>query len=179
MQIEQTELPGVHIIELRVFADPRGFFKETYHKQRFVDAGISCEFVQDNYSRSTAGILRGLHFQTRRPQAKLVQCLRGEIFDVAVDLRRSSATFGRWVGVVLSETNHRQLFVPRGCAHGFYVLSETAEVSYKCDDYYDPGHERTLLWNDPVVGIEWPLRGEPILSDKDRAGVRLADAGAF
>lgn len=173
MKIQETELPGVLLIEPHVFADDRGFFKETYQKQRYAEAGMAAEFVQDNYSRSGRGTLRGLHFQIQHPQRKLVQCLRGEVFDVAVDLRRGSPTFGKWAGRILSEANHRQLYVPSGFAHGFYVVSELAEIYYKCDDYYYPEHERSLLWNDPAIGIKWPLDGEPILSKKDKAGVPL------
>jgi dTDP-4-dehydrorhamnose 3,5-epimerase len=157
MQIQQTELHGLLIIEPKAFVDERGFFKETYEKQRYAEAGIATEFVQDNYSRSTRGTLRGLHFQNPHPQGKLVQVFRGEIFDVAVDLRTHSPTFGRWTGVSLTESNHRQLYVPPGFAHGFYVVSDVAEVFYKCTDYYYPEHEQTLLWNDAAVGVEWPV----------------------
>ena len=179
MQVHQTELPGVVRIEPRVFGDERGFFKETYEQRRYHDAGVPGEFVQDNCSRSRRGTLRGLHFQIQHPQGKLLQVFRGEIFDVAVDLRRNSPSFGRWVGEILSETNHRQLYVPPGFAHGFYVLSDVADVFYKCTDYYFPEHERSLLWNDPNVGVAWPLSDEPILSDKDRGGVPLADVESF
>lgn len=179
MQIQQTNLPGVVIIEPRVFADERGFFQEIFQRQHYADAGITADFVQDNYSRSAQGTLRGLHFQIQHAQGKLVQCLRGEIFDVAVDLRRYSPNFGNWAGAVLSESNHRQLYIPPGFAHGFYVLSELAEMYYKCDDYYDREQERSLLWNDPAIGIDWPLRGEPILSDKDRRATPLAEIECY
>ncbi len=179
MQVLETDLPGVLIVEPRVFADSRGFFKETYEKNRYREAGIASEFVQDNFSRSCGGTLRGLHFQIRHPQGKLVQVLRGEIFDVAVDLRRGSTHFGKWAGVVLSEANHRQLYVPPGFAHGFCVLSESADMFYKCTDYYHPQHERTLLWNDPDVGIEWPLKGKPVLSAKDQQGTRFTELECF
>ena len=179
MQVLETELPGVLIIEPRVFADARGFFKETYEKNRYVQAGIDAEFVQDNLSQSCRRTLRGLHFQVRHPQGKLVQVLSGEIFDVAVDLRRGSSHFGRWAGVLLSETNHRQLYLPPGFAHGFCVLSETADMFYKCTDFYHPDDERTLLWNDPEVGIQWPIDGAPILSAKDQKGLRFAEIECF
>jgi dTDP-4-dehydrorhamnose 3,5-epimerase len=179
MQVRETELPGVVIVEPRVFADARGFFKETYRRPRYAEAGIAAEFVQDNISRSRRGTLRGLHFQIVYPQGKLVQCLRGGLFDVAVDVRRGSPTFGRWVGVELSEENHRQIYVPPGFAHGFCVLSETADILYKCTDTYHPEHERTLLWNDPAVGVKWPLETEPVLSPKDQQGKRLAELECF
>jgi dTDP-4-dehydrorhamnose 3,5-epimerase len=175
MQIIPTTLSGLLAIQPRVFEDPRGFFKETYQKQRYVESGIPLEFVQDNYSRSQRGTLRGLHFQQQHPQGKLVQVFRGEVFDVAVDLRRGSPTFGRWEGMTLSESNHRQLYIPPGFAHGFYVLSDVAEFFYKCTDYYRPEDERTLLWNDADLAIRWPLDGEPILSTKDQKGKPLRD----
>lgn len=179
MDVRQTPLPGVLVIEPRVFEDSRGFFMETYHQQRYAEAGIIGPFVQDNVSRSVRGTLRGLHYQIQQPQGKLVQAIRGAIFDVAVDLRRMSPTFGKWYGVELSDSNHRQLFVPPGFAHGFCVLTETADFLYKCSDVYAPEHERTLLWNDPDIGIEWPLDGEPILSVKDRRGVALSAAECY
>ena len=179
MEIQQTELPGVLIVEPRVFEDSRGFFLETFHKQRYAVAGIDCEFVQDNLSRSCRGTLRGLHFQIQHAQAKLVSVVRGEIFDVAVDLRRDSSHFGRWVGVTLNAEDHRQLFIPPGFAHGFCVLSEMADFQYKCSDIYYPEHERTLLWNDSDLNIAWPLEGEPILSDKDRRGIPLSKTEGF
>jgi dTDP-4-dehydrorhamnose 3,5-epimerase len=170
----------VVILEPRVFSDARGFFKEVYQKTRYHEAGVAVEFVQDNYSRSSRGTLRGLHFQLKHPQGKLVWVTRGEVFDVAVDLRRSSPTFGQWAGVTLSETNHRQLYIPPGFAHGFYVVSESAEFFYKCTDYYHPEDERTLLWNDPEVGVAWPLSdAAPLVSDKDQRGQTLAAIDGF
>ncbi|MBW3542828.1 MAG: dTDP-4-dehydrorhamnose 3,5-epimerase [Planctomycetes bacterium] len=179
MQVRATDLPEVLMIEPRVFADERGFFKETWHRERYAAAGVPAEFVQDNVSRSVRGTLRGLHFQLGRPQGKLVMALRGEVFDVAVDVRRGSPRFGRWTAVVLSEFNHRQVYVPPGFAHGFCVLSETADVLYKCTDYYAAAEERTLLWNDPAVGVKWPFSGEPLLSEKDRRGSALAELECF
>lgn len=179
MQVETTAIRGLLVIQPKVFRDPRGFFVETFQQQRYRDAGMTADFVQDNYSRSSKGILRGLHYQIEHPQGKLVQVLRGQVFDVVVDLRKPSPTFGRWLGFDLSEENCRQVFVPPGCAHGFCVLSEIADFSYKCTDFYFPEHERTLLWNDPTIGIEWPLTGEPILSNKDRAGIPLDRAETF
>jgi dTDP-4-dehydrorhamnose 3,5-epimerase len=178
MQITATELAGVFLIEPRVFEDERGYFLETYHRQRFADAGIEVEFVQDNFSHSRRGVLRGLHYQIEHPQGKLVRVVRGEIFDVAVDLRRNSPTFGRWTSAMLSESNHRQLYIAPGFAHGFCVTSESADVIYKCTDFYSPQHERTLLWNDPALGIEWPL-ADPLISPKDRAGQPLAAAETY
>jgi dTDP-4-dehydrorhamnose 3,5-epimerase len=179
MQIESLPLPGVLVVEPRVFADARGFFMETHQKQKYAAAGIAAEFVQDNLSRSCRGTLRGLHYQLRHPQGKLVQVFDGEVFDVAVDVRRDSPTFGRWSGTLLSGENRRQLWIPPGFAHGFCVLSESALMFYKCTDYYHPEHERTLLWNDPAVGIEWPLDSEPILSDKDRRGLPLDEVDCY
>src|SRR5262245_35356626 len=176
MRFVPTEIPDVLVIEPKVFGDARGFFCETYHRQKYAAAGLDITFVQDNHSRSGGGVLRGLHYQIRQPQGKLLSVMAGEIFDVAVDLRRSSPTFGRWVGVHLAADTHRMLYVPPGFAHGFLVLSETADVCYKCTDLYAPEHERTLLWNDPALGVQWPLTGEPQLSDKDRRGVPLAQA---
>jgi dTDP-4-dehydrorhamnose 3,5-epimerase len=179
MNVITTELPGLLIIEPRVFGDSRGFFFEGYHKQRYLAAGIEAEFVQDNYSRSCRGTLRGLHYQITKPQGKLVQVTRGEVFDVAVDLRRSSPTFGRAVGVILNEENHRQIYVPPGFAHGFCVISETADFAYKCTEFYDPADERTLLWNDPVLGIDWPDVGTRILSAKDERGLLFSQAETY
>jgi len=179
MEVRKTALPGVLVIEPRVFEDDRGFFLETYQAERYAGLGIDCRFVQDNWSRSQRGTLRGLHYQVGRPQAKLVQVCRGSVFDVAVDLRRNSPHFGLWIGVYLDETNRCQLFIPAGFAHGFYVLSDTADFLYKCSEVYDPEAERTLLWNDPQVGVEWPLEGEPALSDKDRRGTSLEQAECF
>ena len=169
MQIIDTQLEGVKIIEPRVFGDSRGFFLESWNQQAYEAAGLPTHFVQDNHSRSTQGVLRGLHFQVRQPQGKLVRVTNGEVFDVAVDIQPTSATYGQWVGVHLSASNHRQFYIPPGFAHGFYVISETADFQYKCTDYYAPVYERSLRWNDPVIGIEWPLvNGEPPrLSDKD------------
>ena len=174
-----TSLPGVLILDPRVFGDERGFFFESFQINRYRDAGITENFVQDNVSRSSKGILRGLHYQLVQPQGKLVYVTRGEVFDVAVDLRRSSSTFGRWFGVLLNDENHRQLYVPPGFAHGFYVTSETADFCYKCTDFYNPSHERTLLWNDPTVGVEWPRLDLPILSAKDQQGRLLADLETY
>jgi dTDP-4-dehydrorhamnose 3,5-epimerase len=178
MNVRPAELPGVMILEPAVFGDARGFFLETFRKSKFHEAGIPSDFVQDNHSRSCGGTLRGLHYQIEHPQGKLVRVVRGEIVDVAVDLRRKSKTFGRSLATMLNDTNHRQLYIPPGFAHGFFVFSETADVVYKCTDYYYPQHERVLLWNDPAIDISWPAR-EPIISDKDKRGVRLADAECF
>jgi dTDP-4-dehydrorhamnose 3,5-epimerase len=169
----------VKILEPRVFGDERGFFLESYNARSFAGLGIDEAFVQDNHSRSRKGVLRGIHYQVVRPQGKLVRCVRGEIFDVAVDLRRSSDQFGQWTGVRLSEENRRMLWIPAGYGHGFVVLSESADVLYKATDYYAPEGERSLLWNDPEIGIEWPLDGEPVLSGKDAAGKPLREAEAF
>ena len=179
MHLIATELPDVLLIESRVFSDDRGSFRETYHAQKLADAGLDVRFVQDNHSRSIRGVLRGLHYQIEQPQGKLIDVVRGELFDVAVDLRRSSPTFGRWVGRTLRAGEGRSLYIPPGFAHGFYVLSETADVCYKCTDLYAPQHERTLLWNDPDVGIAWPFESPPIISTKDAAGVFLTDAECF
>lgn len=180
MQVEETSLPGVLLIKPRVFADARGFFKETYHQQKYRDAGIPLEFVQDNLSRSGRGTLRGLHFQRNHPQGKLVQVLRGAVLDIAVDVRRGSPHFGQWVAMELSEENHTQAYVPPGFAHGFVVLSETADFAYKCTDFYHPEDERTLLWNDPAVGVEWPELDSPfLLSEKDRQGTPLEKLDCF
>jgi dTDP-4-dehydrorhamnose 3,5-epimerase len=173
MNIVPTRLPEVLIIEPRVFRDERGFFLETYHAERYRDAGLGMMFVQDNHSKSVRGTLRGLHWQAERPQGKLVRVLAGEIFDVAVDIRPDSQTFGQWVGVTLSSENFRQVWIPPGFAHGFCVTSEIAEVEYKCTDFYDPPSERGLIWNDPEVGIEWPI-ATPILSARDQRHPGLA-----
>ncbi len=178
MEFRETALAGMYLIEPRVFEDSRGFFMETYHQAKFADAGIAAMFVQDNHSRSGRGTLRGLHYQIQHAQGKLVRVVRGEIFDVGVDLRRDSPTFGQWAGEILSEENKRQLYIPPGFAHGFCVLSEIAEVTYKCTDLYHPEHERSLLWNDPQLGITWPI-DDPILSPKDEAGIPLADAECY
>ena len=181
MQVITTTLAGVLILEPRVFGDARGFFMESYNRRSFAQAtGLDLDFVQDNHSRSSKGVLRGLHYQLRQPQGKLVRAVRGAIFDVAVDIRRGSPTFGQWTGVELSEDNRRQLWVPAGLAHGFLVLSEAAEVLYKTTDYYAPEHERSIAWDDTAIAIDWPLAAlglaEPLLSGKDRAGVTLAQA---
>lgn len=173
MKVIQTDLPGVLVVEPRVHRDERGFFVESYHARRYADAGIAETFVQDNHSRSVRGTLRGLHAQLERPQAKLVRVLRGEIFDVVADVRRGSPTFARWIAVRLSHDNFLQVYVPKGFAHGFCVLSEEAEVEYKCSDFYQPGDELGLKWDDPQVGVEWPVAA-PILSDKDACGAPLA-----
>jgi len=163
-----TELPGVVLLEPRVHEDHRGFFLESYSQRTFAELGIRHRFVQDNHSRSVRGVLRGLHYQLRQPQAKLVRVTRGRVFDVAVDIRRGSPGFGRWAAAELSEDNRRILFAPEGFAHGFLVLSEVAEFQYKCSDFYDPGDERGIAWNDPTIAIAWPLAGlEPILSGRD------------
>lgn len=179
MNVIATELPGLLIIEPTVFGDTRGFFFEGYQRDRYHAAGLNLEFVQDNYSRSCRGTLRGLHYQLTQPQGKLVQVTRGEIYDVAVDLRRGSPMFGRAVGIVLSEDNHRQLYVPPGFAHGFCVLSDVADFAYKCTQVYNPADERTLLWSDPALNIVWPDITPRILSIKDERGVPLAQAATY
>ena len=166
MNVTETKLAGVLIIEPKVFGDSRGFFKETFQAERYREAGIEYTFVQDNYSRSQKGVLRGLHFQIIKPQGKLVSCPKGAVFDVAVDIDPNSITYGQYVGVELTEENHKQLWVPPGYAHGFCVLSETADFQYKCTDYYDPSDEGGVIWNDPDVAIEWPIT-HPSLSSKD------------
>ena len=167
MKVIATAIPEVKIIEPKVFGDERGFFLESFHVKRYQQAlDIDCEFVQDNHSRSAHGVLRGLHFQKQKPQGKLVRVVSGEVFDVAVDIRPESATFGRWEGVVLSALNKRQFWVPPGFAHGFVVLSDIADFEYKCTDYYDPTDEGAIRWNDPDLGIDWPI-ANPLLSDKD------------
>ena len=176
MNVIETSLPGVLIIEPKVFGDHRGFFMETYNAKRYAEAGVVGTFVQDNHSRSRQGVLRGLHYQLDQPQGKLVWVERGEVFDVAVDVRRGSPTFGQWAGTILSEENHRQLWVPPGFAHGFLVLSEAVDFVYKCTELYDPPSERGVAWDDPAIGIQWPELGCPIaLSDKDLRNPRLAD----
>ena len=180
MKILPTEIPEVLVIEPNVFGDERGFFMESFNKQTFhVLTGIDVEFVQDNHSRSDKNVLRGLHYQIQQPQGKLVRVVRGSVFDVAVDIRKSSPTFGKWVGVELTEDNHRQFWVPPGFAHGFVVLSDSADFLYKATDYYAPEHERCIFWNDPVIGIEWPIVGEPQLSGKDKEGLILQQAEVF
>ena len=167
MEVHATALPGVLIIEPRVFRDGRGFFVETYHERRYMEAGIALPFVQDNHSRSRAHTLRGLHFQRQRPQGKLVRVIEGEVIDVAADVNPASPTYGQWVSVSLSDENFRQIYVPPGYAHGFCVVSEIAQVEYKCTDFYDPADEGGVMWNDPVLGIEWPTT-TPLLSERDQ-----------
>ena len=173
MQIIDTALADVKILEPKVFGDERGFFLESWNQQFFADNGLPATFVQDNHSRSQQGVLRGLHYQIKNPQGKLVRVSQGEVFDVAVDMRQSSAQFGHWAGVLLSESNKRQLWVPPGFAHGFYVVSPSADFQYKCTDYYAPEYERSLLWNDARVGVEWPIvDGQaPVLAAKDAEGL--------
>ena len=178
--VTSTAIPDVLILEPKVFGDARGFFFESFNARDFAQAtGLSVEFVQDNHSKSAKGVLRGLHYQIEHAQGKLVRVVQGEVFDVAVDLRKSSPTFGKWVGVTLSAENHRQLWVPPGFAHGFVVTSESAEFLYKTTDYWYPEHERSLLWNDPATGINWPIDAEPLLAAKDAAGKCLQDAQVF
>jgi dTDP-4-dehydrorhamnose 3,5-epimerase len=175
MKVIETSIPDVKIIEPQVFGDERGFFMETWQQKKFEElvTGKPTPFVQDNHSKSSKGILRGLHYQTENTQGKLVRVVSGEVFDVAVDVRKDSPTFGQWVGVYLSAENKRQLWVPEGFAHGFYVTSDEAEFVYKCTDYYNPAAEHSIVWDDPEIGIEWPIKGEPLLSAKDAQGQRL------
>lgn len=181
MQFIPTEIPDVVIIEPKVFGDARGFFMETYQKDAFTRAGIGLDFVQDNHSGSRGSTLRGLHYQIRHAQGKLVRAIAGEIFDVVVDIRRSSPTFGQWTGVHLSAENKRQVWVPPGFAHGFYVVSDWAELTYKATDFYAPQWERTLIWNDPQINIRWPFPAgsEPLLSEKDARGASFAEAEVY
>ncbi len=180
MKIIETEIPDVLIIEPQVFGDERGFFFESYNEKALLEkAGVSAHFVQDNHSRSAKNVLRGLHYQIQQSQGKLVRVIEGAVFDVAVDLRKSSQTFGQWVGVHLSAENKQQLWMPVGFAHGFVVLSDYAEFLYKTTDFYAPQHERSILWNDPDIGIDWQIEGEPILSGKDKAGKLLQDAEVY
>jgi dTDP-4-dehydrorhamnose 3,5-epimerase len=180
MNIQTTSLADVLIIEPKVFGDERGFFFESFNSRKFNElTGQSLNFVQDNHSRSAKNVLRGMHYQIRQPQGKLVRVIAGEVFDVAVDIRKNSPTFGKWAGVLLSAENKRQLWIPPGFAHGFVVTSEYAEFLYKTTDYWAPEYERSLSWNDPAIGIEWPISAEPILSDKDKAAKSLADAEVF
>jgi dTDP-4-dehydrorhamnose 3,5-epimerase len=180
LKIISTSIPDVLIIEPRVFQDERGFFLESYQKKQFKEAGIHVDFVQDNHSKSCQGTLRGLHYQIQQPQGKLVRAIAGEIFDVVVDIRKHSPTFGQWVGDYLSAENKRMLWVPAGFAHGFFVTSQEAEVLYKASDYYAPQWERCILWNDPAIGILWPIKDEqPILSVKDAQGKLLENAELF
>jgi len=180
MKVTPTKIPDLLIIEPDVFDDERGFFLESYNKKKFEDAtGITCDFVQDNHSLSTKGVLRGLHYQIRQPQAKLVRVTRGEVFDIAVDIRKQSPTYGHWVGMVVSAEDKRQLWIPVGFAHGFLVLSEAAEFLYKTTDYYAPEYQRCIRWDDETLGIEWPNDHEYILSDKDRNGDDFLNAEVF
>jgi dTDP-4-dehydrorhamnose 3,5-epimerase len=180
MKAIATAIPDVLVIEPAVFGDARGFFFESWNRRAFAQAlGRDVDFVQDNHSMSQKGVLRGLHYQLERPQGKLVRVVAGEVFDVAVDLRRSSPTFGRWVGERLSAQNRRMMWIPAGFAHGFAVLSESAEFLYKTTDYYAPDDERTLLWNDPAIAVAWPLAGAPVLKPKDAAGIPLAQAETY
>jgi len=180
MKVTASAIPDVLLIEPKVFGDQRGFFLESFNARVFQEvSGLAVSFVQDNQSRSAAGVLRGLHYQIRQPQGKLVRVVQGCVFDVAVDMRRRSPTFGKWVGAELSADNYRQMWIPPGFAHGFLVISELADFLYKTTDYYDPASERTLAWNDPTVGVQWPLRGEPRLSAKDVAGTPFSACETF
>jgi dTDP-4-dehydrorhamnose 3,5-epimerase len=181
MKFIAQKIPDVLLIEPKIIGDARGFFLETYREELFAEAGITARFIQDNHSLSQKGVLRGLHYQIRHPQGKLMRVIVGEIFDVAVDIRKSSPSFGQWVGVYLSEQNKNQLWIPPGFAHGFYVISESAEVTYKVDDQYAPEWERSILWNDPEIGIEWPITNgsTPSMSQKDIEAVPLKQADLF
>ena len=180
MKVLPTDLPEVLVIEPRVFSDPRGFLFESHNRRSFREAtGVDVEFVQDNHSRSVKDALRGLHYQIEQAQGKLVRVVVGKVFDVAVDLRRSSPRFGRWAGVELDADQKRMIWIPPGFAHGFLVLSDVADVLYKTTDFYAPQHERTVLWNDPTIGVRWPLQGEPVLADKDRRAPALAEADVY
>ena len=180
MKVIETDIPGVLILEPKVYRDSRGHFFESYNRRTFREAtGVDVEFVQDNESLSSRNVLRGLHYQIRQPQGKLVRVVAGEIYDVAVDLRRSSPTFGKWTGALLSPSQQPMIWIPQGFAHGFLVLSEQAIIIYKTTDYYAPEHERTLAWNDRSVGVLWPLEGQPLLSDKDARGKAFAEAETY
>ena len=179
MKLIRTAIPDVVLLEPKVFGDERGFFYESWNKRTFAESGIAADFVQDNHSKSRKNVLRGLHYQIEHAQGKLVRVTAGAVYDVAVDLRRSSPTFGRWVGFTLSAEDKRMAWIPPGFAHGFCVTSDSAEFLYKTTDYYSPAHERTLLWNDPQLAIPWPLTGEPLLAAKDLAGTLLARAETF
>ena len=180
MKVTPTAIPDVLVIEPKVFGDSRGFFYESFNQKVFNEAtGLDVNFVQDNHSRGARGVLRGLHYQVQQPQGKLVRVVRGAVFDVAVDIRKGSPTFGKWEGIELTQDNHKQLWVPPGFAHGFVVTSESADFLYKTTDYYASEHERCIAWNDPVIGIQWPLTVEPKLSAKDQQGLALRDAVAF
>lgn len=180
MQVVKTAIPDVLILEPKVFGDDRGFFFESFNQQTFQNlTGVKAHFVQDNHSKSAANVLRGLHYQREQAQGKLVRVTAGEVFDVSVDIRRQSATFGKWVGVVLSAENKRQLWIPPGFAHGFFVMRDDTEYLYKTTDYYAPQHERCIRWDDPTIAIEWPITQQPILSDKDQQGLVLSQAEVF
>lgn len=180
MKVIKTKIPDVLIIEPRIFGDSRGFFYESFNAKVFAEqTGITTQFVQDNHSRSSKNVLRGLHYQIRQPQGKLVRVVRGEVFDVAVDIRKSSSTFGEWVGCILNEENKKELWIPPNCVHGFLVLSEYADFLYKTTNYYSPEYERAILWNDRDLGIEWPIDSEPILSTKDKAAQPFQTAEVF
>src|SRR5213075_2655210 len=180
MKVVATELPGVLLLEPRLFSDDRGFFFESYNRQAFAQAtGYAGDFVQDNHSHSARGVLRGIHYQIKQPQGKLIRVVNGEVFDVAVDLRRSSPTFGKWAGFRLSAANNRMAWIPAGYGHAYLALSERADVLYKTTDYYAPQHERTILWNDPALGIQWPLDAKPIVNGKDERGLLLKQAEVF
>ena len=180
MKITPTTIPEVLVIEPKVFGDARGFFYESFNQKAFNQAtGLNLNFVQDNHSRSAKGVLRGLHYQIEQPQGKLVRVVRGAVFDVAVDIRKGSPAFGKWVGIELTEDNHKQLWVPPGFAHGFVVLSDSADFLYKTTDYYAPEYERCIAWNDPAIGIQWPIDQQPSLSAKDQQGLALRDAETF
>ena len=172
----ETEIEGVYIIDVKKYGDNRGYFMETYNEADFKAAGLNYTFVQDNQSKSKMGVLRGLHFQKKFPQAKLVRCLEGEVFDVAVDLRKNSKTYGKWVGVILSGELGNQFMIPRGFAHGFVVLTETATFAYKCDELYHPEDEGGIMWNDPEIGIDWPYKGDVLLSEKDKVHKALKES---
>lgn len=180
MKVTRTAIPDVLLLEPRIHVDERGFFLESWNARAFKSAvGLDVRFVQDNHSRSSRGVLRGLHYQIKQPQGKLVRVARGRVFDVAVDLRKSSATFGRWIGIELNEHNHRQLWLPPGFAHGYLVLTESADFLYKTTDYYAVEHERCLMWNDPEIAIDWPLERDPVLSAKDQSGLPFSKAEVF
>ncbi len=179
MKVIETALPEVLVLAPKVYGDERGFFMESYNRCVFAELGLPTDYVQDNHSRSARHVLRGIHYQVRQPQGKLVRVVRGAVYDVAVDLRKSSPNFGRWAGFELSEESKRLAWIPPGFGHGFLVLSESADFLYKATDFYAPEHERCVLWNDPAVGIEWPLAGEPVLSQKDQAGLPLARAEVY
>lgn len=179
MEVVKTPIEGVLLIKPQVFGDERGYFVETWQKERYEAAGINLPFVQDNHSKSTKGILRGLHFQKQHPQGKLVMVSLGEVFDVAVDIRKGSLTFGKWFGAILNQENQNQLWIPPGMAHGFVVLSDVAHFHYKCTDFYHPGDEGSIRWNDPTIGIDWPYKEEPVLSAKDQIAPFFKDALEF